>query len=229
MKFFLSGSRMSLIALFIPESALREAVAEQIALMALGEAKECADWDTACAAAEAGAKVLIVNALCFLELKKDAHVKPDVSRCPVLALGEGHGSDAEELIAESFPYPLRLGHVMARLRYYLETAPKLRTDIISCGPWRLEPQRRQITHEASSEVIRLTEKECALLSYLAQSQSPVSREELLASIWGYDARIDTHTLETHVYQLRRKLASCHADEDFLVNEQGAYALKRNAT
>lgn len=220
---------MSLIALFIQEAALREAVAEQIALMALGEPEACADGYAVGAAFEAGAKALLVDALCLQELKKDARPRIDVSRCPVLALGEGHGSDAEDLIIESFPYPLRLGHIMARLRYYLETAPKLRTDVISCGPWQLEPQRRQITHEESREVVRLTEKECALLSYLAQSQSPVSREELLASIWGYDARIDTHTLETHVYQLRRKLAPRHADENFLVNEQGAYALKRNAT
>lgn len=216
---------MALIALFLPETALREAVAEQLSLMAFGETQECASWDAVGTALGAGAKALLVEAACLRGLQEgELRDKVEASRCPALALG-GSDGEAEDWISESFPYPLRLGHAMARLRYYLEAAPRLRTESVSFGAWRLEPRHRRIAHGDSGEIVRLTEKECALLAYLAQSAEPVSREELLASIWGYDARIDTHTLETHVYQLRRKLASCHEDADFLVNEQGAYALK----
>jgi DNA-binding response OmpR family regulator len=58
-----------------------------------------------------------------------------------------------------------------------------------------------------------------LLVFLAAQPQPVTRRDILAGVWGYDERIDTHTLETHIYQLRRKL-----DGDWLVNEAGAYRL-----
>jgi len=80
--------------------------------------------------------------------------------------------------------------------------------------------------DGTDQIIRLTEKETAILEYLGHSTDPVTREELLGAIWGYDARIDTHTLETHIYQLRRKLDPEAKGLDLLVNEQSAYRLNR---
>jgi DNA-binding response OmpR family regulator len=115
-----------------------------------------------------------------------------------------------------------LGHLATRLRYYLETAPLLRDRVIAFGPHRLEPQNRRILRGDETEAIRLTEKETALLVFLAQSKEPATRKDILASVWGYDERIDTHTLETHIYQLRRKLDS--SGENWLINEAGTYRL-----
>ena len=64
------------------------------------------------------------------------------------------------------------------------------------------------------------------MAYLGQSPQPVSREELLAAVWGYDARIDTHTLETHIYRLRRKLDPGEKGIHVILSEQGAYSLNR---
>ena len=72
----------------------------------------------------------------------------------------------------------------------------------------------------------LTEKETALLVFLGHSHEPVTRRDILAAVWGYDENIDTHTLETHIYQLRRKLDG--KDENWLINEAGAYRLAREA-
>lgn len=213
---------MLAIPLFIPDSALRDAVAEQIALTALGVASECRDWDAVCAAAESGARVTLAESLAMPDPALRGRL--EAARCAMLVLGDIPADS--DWITESFPRPIRLGHVMARLRYYLEAAPKLQTVTISIGPWRLESLARQIVRVSSGETVKLTEKECALLSFLAQCEAPASREDLLASIWGYDSRIDTHTLETHIYQLRRKLAIDGDGESFLVNEQGGYALKR---
>ena len=106
--------------------------------------------------------------------------------------------------------------------FHFGTLPQLRKEALIFGAWRFEPQNRQITRQDNGEVIRLTEKETAVLDYLAQSDVPVAREELLAAVWGHDGRIDTHTLETHIYQLRRKL---DAEGHLLANEGGAYCLK----
>ncbi|MER2520318.1 MAG: winged helix-turn-helix domain-containing protein [Bdellovibrionales bacterium] len=213
---------MPVVATLISDSALREAVTEQIALMAIGETRECVAWDELSATLDESVKAVLVECACLPDMAR-ANACHDDFRCPVLALGEtGNGVG---LVTESFIFPIRLGHLMARLRYYLETVPRLQVEAISIGPWRLEPHYRQIALESSGENVRLTEKECALLSYLASSTKPVSREELLATIWGYDAQIDTHTLETHIYQLRRKLAVGQDAGELIVNEQGAYLLK----
>ena len=125
--------------------------------------------------------------------------------------------------------PLRLGHLLARLRYHLEVAPRLRTATLVCGPYRFDPQNRLLTVADTGTIIRLTEKESSLLEFIGDSAVPVAREEILAALWGYDARIDTHTLETHVYQLRRKLDTDPRGAGLLVNEQGAYRLTGSAS
>ncbi|MDR3450997.1 MAG: winged helix-turn-helix domain-containing protein [Alphaproteobacteria bacterium] len=197
------------IFLSIPDAALHEAVAEQIAAARLGEARA---FDGA-----AGAGIYIFDEAAFD--KKTASLFTGADEAFVLLLG---GED--EGASESFAKPFRLGHLMARLHYYSETAPLLRGKDVAFGPYRLEPQNRCLTGAALPEPIRLTEKETALLVFLAQHENGVSRRDILAEVWGYDERIDTHTLETHIYQLRRKLEK--DGENWLINENGLYRLAR---
>ena len=78
---------------------------------------------------------------------------------------------------------------------------------------------------AQQRKIRLTEKETNILKYLYRAgEKPVSREELLAEVWGYNAGVTTHTLETHVYRLRQKIESDPANARLLLTEAGGYKL-----
>ena len=120
-------------------------------------------------------------------------------RAPVLLLGQG-AEDWE--VTESLPLPLRLGALMARLRYYVALARQQGPAIIACGSYALDVAQRLLC--LGDAVQALTEKECALLQTLAAGA--MTREALLRDIWGYEADLDTHTLETHIYRLRRKLA-----------------------
>jgi DNA-binding response OmpR family regulator len=150
-------------------------------------------------------------------LKKLQAIKND--KMIVLWLGAEREENEGMSITEVFTKPLRLGHLLARLRFYIEVAPKLRSAPMAIGPYQFSAQQRSLVNGDST--IRLTEKETGLLEYLAQSGNPVGREELLASVWGYDARIDTHTLETHIYQLRRKIGN-----ELIMNEGGLYRLAK---
>jgi DNA-binding response OmpR family regulator len=145
----------------------------------------------------------------------------------IFVLGEiSDGLHAERengLVAESFPKPLRLGHLLARLQFHLQTM-RAQGEPLVFGAFRLEPAGRQIVIAETGAVIRLTEKETNLLEYLGRSAHPVAREELLAAIWGYDARIDTHTLETHIYRLRRKLDPEGENATVIVASEGCYSL-----
>lgn len=218
---------MAFIDLFIPDAALCAAVVEQIRLSHLGEPRPAVDVEASWRDEAVVALVLDHPVLDkkLLKLLRDAET--EVPQRNVFVLGEPE-AEWGALVTESFTKPLRLGHLMSRLQFYLHMAPRLRATVLTFGPYRLEPQNRQLVVVETGQLIRLTEKETALLEYLGKSDEPVGREELLASIWGYDARIDTHTLETHIYQLRRKLDPAGEGAQWLVNEQGAYRLARGA-
>ena len=134
-----------------------------------------------------------------------------------------HDSKDGDFITESFSKPLRLGHFLSRLHFHFQPA-RVQTESFLFGTFRLDPALRQVVTEPTGMVIRLTEKETHLLDYLGRSKQPVAREELLAAIWGYDARIDTHTLETHIYRLRRKLDPEGKGVEAIIAAPGAYAL-----
>jgi DNA-binding response OmpR family regulator len=73
--------------------------------------------------------------------------------------------------------------------------------------------------------IRLTDKETNILKYLYRAGGKVvSREELLTEVWGYNAGVTTHTLETHVYRLRQKIEP-DPSARLLMTEAGGYRLK----
>jgi DNA-binding response OmpR family regulator len=213
---------MSSIFLFIPDPSLREAVVEQILATKIGEPIFVETTEACLKHVKDEESPLIVmdrdmaekEAMTLVEMLEVQAKKPTL-----LMLGK---ADDYQGATETFMKPLRLGHLMARLRYYSETAPLLRDRTILFGAYHLEPKNRLILHKSSTDPIRLTEKETALLVFLAQAKKPSTRRDILASVWGYDENIDTHTLETHIYQLRRKLD--HGGDPWLINEAGVYRL-----
>ena len=73
--------------------------------------------------------------------------------------------------------------------------------------------------------VRLTEKETSILKFLFRAgDKPVTRETLLDEVWGYNAGVTTHTLETHVYRLRQKIEKDPSNATILVTEPGGYKL-----
>lgn len=114
--------------------------------------------------------------------------------------------------------PLRLSALAARVDEALAKAQALPPTPI--GGTLFDPASR-LLETADGTRTRLTDKEAAILEALLRAEGVVARETLLAGIWGYGAGIDTHTLETHVYRLRRKLPA-----DVLVTEAGGYRLVR---
>lgn len=214
---------MSVLDLFIPDVALKNAISEQLSTSDLGILGQGTDFSASLQSPDVSA-ILLDEASADKKIEKllAAREAPKKGKL-IFLLGEAKEGWVN-FITESFPKPLRLGHLLARLQFHLQLSDR-RNTLVSFGPYKLEILNRQVTIEGG-EIIRLTEKETALLDYLGQSDEPVMRDELLAAIWGYDAHIDTHTLETHIYQLRRKLDPQNTGVNWLINEQGAYRLNR---
>ena len=74
-----------------------------------------------------------------------------------------------------------------------------------------------------NEII-LTEKEIQLLDLFLNSKRPISKDKILSSVWNYSSEADTHTVETHIYKLRKKINDKFLDENFLVNTKDGYSL-----
>lgn len=125
-------------------------------------------------------------------------------------------------VTEGLQRPLRLGYLLARLQFYQRLLQQSPDVVLALGPWRFAPRARTLSPLEGGGAMKLTDKEANLLEYLYATEEPVSRDELLAAIWGYDARMDTHTLETHIYRLRRKLAPAEgtAGDVFLTDSRG---------
>ena len=73
--------------------------------------------------------------------------------------------------------------------------------------------------------LKLTEKEINTIIYLSKSKKPVSIEELKEKVWSYQSDIETHTVETHIYRLRKKLLSTFKENEFIISKKNGYQIK----
>ena len=72
--------------------------------------------------------------------------------------------------------------------------------------------------------IILTEKEVHLLELFLKNENPISKDKILSLVWNYSSDADTHTVETHIYRLRKKIAAKFKDENFITNNKDGYSL-----
>ena len=73
--------------------------------------------------------------------------------------------------------------------------------------------------------LKLTEKEINTITYLSKSEKPVSIDELQEKVWSYQSDIETHTVETHIYRLRKKILNTFNDNNFITSEKNGYQIK----
>jgi len=121
--------------------------------------------------------------------------------------------------------PFRFAVLLARIRAHLRSHEQSEDAVFAIGPYSFRPAGKILLDERGKK-IRLTEKETNILKYLYRAGAkPVSREELLTEVWGYNAGVTTHTLETHVYRLRQKIEPDPAMARILITEMGGYRLQ----
>ncbi len=73
--------------------------------------------------------------------------------------------------------------------------------------------------------LKLTEKEINTITYLSKQNKPVSIEELEEKVWSYQSDMETHTVETHIYRLRKKISNSFNDHEFIVSKKNGYQIK----
>lgn len=151
-------------------------------------------------------------------------------KAPIIML-TGMDSDADQILGlesganDYVVKPFKLGVLLARLRAQLRQHEHSEDAVLTIGPFSFKPSDKVLVHSESGRKIRLTEKESQILRYLYRAgERPVSRETLLGEVWGYNAAVTTHTLETHVYRLRQKIEENPSQAALLITEGGGYRL-----
>lgn len=120
--------------------------------------------------------------------------------------------------------PFRFGVLLARIRAHLRQHEQSEDAVFTIGPYTFKPSAKMLL-DAAEKKVRLTEKETAILKYLFRAgQKVVARDVLLHEVWGYNAGVTTHTLETHIYRLRQKIERDPSNAELLVTDAGGYKL-----
>lgn len=150
-------------------------------------------------------------------------------KCPVIML-TGADTDSDTILGleaganDYVTKPFRFGVLLARVRAQLRQHEQSEDAVFTIGPYTFQPASKLLV-TAQNRKVRLTDKETNILKYLYRAgDRVVTREVLLAEVWGYNAGVTTHTLETHVYRLRQKIEPDPGAASLLVTESGGYRL-----
>lgn len=132
----------------------------------------------------------------------------------------GLDAGANDYVSKPFKFPVLLARIRAQLRQHEQSEDA----VFQLGPYTFKPAQKLLV-DAKDKKVRLTEKETNILKYLYRAQSSiVARDVLLHEVWGYNAGVTTHTLETHIYRLRQKIETDPSNARLLVTESGGYRL-----
>jgi DNA-binding response OmpR family regulator len=120
--------------------------------------------------------------------------------------------------------PFRFSVLLARIRAALRQHDQSEDVVFTIGPYSFHPAHKVLEGPEGAK-IRLTDKETSILKYLyRQGPKTIGRDVLLKEVWGYNNRVTTHTLETHIYRLRQKIERDPSHARLLVTDEGGYRL-----
>ena len=220
------------ILLVDDDDDLREALSEQLVMTEDFDVFEAATGHEGMEKAKAGSFDLVILDVGLPDTdgrELCRRLRKQGLKCPVLML-TGHDSDADTIlgldagandyITKPFKFPVLLARIRAQLRQHEQSEDA----VFQIGPYTFRPAQKLLVDEKDKKV-RLTEKETNILKFLYRAQSSVvPRDVLLHEVWGYNAGVTTHTLETHIYRLRQKIEPDPSNARLLVTESGGYRL-----
>ncbi len=150
-------------------------------------------------------------------------------KSPIIML-TAQDSDADQILGlesganDYVTKPFRFSVLLARIRAALRQHDQSEDVVFTIGHYSFQPAAK-ILEATDGAKVRLTDKETSILKYLyRQGPKTITREILLKEVWGYNNRVTTHTLETHIYRLRQKIERDPSNARLLVTEEGGYRL-----
>lgn len=225
-------AQLKKILLVDDDDDLRDALSEQLIMTEDFDVFEAADGAQAMSRAKEMLYDLVIldvglpdtdgRELCRLMRKQGV-------KCPIMML-TGHDGDADTILGldaganDYVSKPFKFPVLLARIRAQLRTHEQSEDAVFQLGPYTFRPSMKLLITQDDKK-LRLTEKETNILKFLYRSpEGVVPRDVLLHEVWGYNAGVTTHTLETHIYRLRQKIEPDPTNVRLLVTESGGYRL-----
>lgn len=175
---------------------------------------------------EAGAQAPVLAVIWLDEENKTLPPVCDRARRSIVITGPGVRFDSPE--ADVFiTRPFRPGVLTDHARTLLaRAAVDSLPDHISIGIYDFYPRENAVHHKNTKQILRLTDKERDIILTLHKAGGkPVSRQDLLDSVWAYAPDVETHTLETHIYRLRQKIETDPAVPGIILTDEAGYKIQ----
>lgn len=225
-------AKLNKILLVDDDDDLREALAEQLVATEEFDAFEAADGAQAMERAKAEQFDLVILDVGLPDIdgrELCKRMRKAGVKAPILML-TGHDTDADAILGldsganDYITKPFKLAVLLARIRAQLRQHEQSENAVFQLGPYLFKPAQKMLI-DARDRKVRLTEKETNILKFLYRAPEGLApREVLLHEVWGYNAGVTTHTLETHIYRLRQKIEPDPSNARLLVTEPGGYRL-----
>ena len=158
----------------------------------------------------------------ILMKRKQNHLKAPIILLEKAEKDNDGNAEREAVISK----PFSLNDFLNKLRSCINVFENSSDAYLAFNNYELHPAAKEILNRRNNELIKLTEKEVAVIKYLYKSKDKiVSKNDLLQDVWDYNAEVTTHTIETHIYRLRQKVEHDNPEAQLILTEDGGYKLK----
>ena len=126
-----------------------------------------------------------------------------------------------QLILDNFP--LKIEKILELINVNFLTKRFSRQSDIQVGDFKINMNSRILSDK--NKKLSLTEKEAEIIAFLKNSELPVNINTLQENVWGYKNKLETHTVETHIYRLRKKIKETFDNDNFISSVKSGYIIK----
>ena len=126
-----------------------------------------------------------------------------------------------QLILDNFP--LKIEKILELINVNFLTKRFSRQSDIQVGDFKINMNSRILSDK--NKKLSLTEKEVEIIAFLKNSELPVNINTLQENVWGYKNKLETHTVETHIYRLRKKIKDTFNNDNFISSVKSGYIIK----
>ena len=156
----------------------------------------------------------------YLKEKKNVDDLKQITKIKILATSSRESN--KNFFSSLFSLPIKFEEINNTVENLIAKNNFLKNSSIKIKNYILNKNEKKLLKEES--FISLTEKEVQLLELFIQNNQPSNRNKILNEVWKYSEEADTHTVETHIYRLRKKIKSNFNDNNFILNNKNGYSL-----
>ena len=120
-------------------------------------------------------------------------------------------------------FPIKILDFIERVNIEFIKLKFNKQSLIIINRYNIDLNSREMLYRKKS--LKLTEKECEIIIYLSKSTQPVSISELEQNVWDYSSKLETHTVETHIYRLRKKIFKTFGEKNFILSKKNGYEIE----